>query len=352
MPAHYPDYPSHQQILAYFKAYAKQFHLEQYIQFNTTVLHVEKMRNGGWCLTLNSGTQQEFDILLVASGHLTAPRHPEWKDRFSGIYLHAHDFKTDEKIKNQRVLVIGAGNSGCDCAVAASYVAAQVDMSLRSPQYIIPKLIMGKPTDTFAASLQWLPQILQNWLQTISLQLHIGRYRDYGLPEPDFLPTQAHPTINSEIFGRIRHGKIFPRPGIWEVNQSTVHFTDGSRADYDVVIAATGYRIHFAFFDSDLINWEEACQIPLYLRIFHPEHSNLCFVGLLQPQGCIWTLAEVQSRLIARWLTGKTRLPDNWQKQAHTEAEKWARQFIAHPRHALEVHYQTYLNQLNNAMTK
>ena len=352
MPAHYPDYPSHQQILAYFKAYAKQFHLEQYIQFNTTVLHAERMRNGGWCLTLNSGTQQEFDILLVASGHLTVPRHPEWKDRFSGIYLHAHDFKTDEKTRNQRVLVIGAGNSGCDCAVAASYVAAQVDMSLRSPQYIIPKLIMGKPTDTFAASLQWLPQILQNWLQTISLRLHIGRYRDYGLPEPDFLPTQAHPTINSEIFGRIRHGKIFPRPGIREVNHSTVHFTDGSRADYDVVIAATGYRIHFAFFDSDLINWEEACQIPLYLRIFHPEHSNLCFVGLLQPQGCIWTLAEVQSRLIARWLTGKTRLPDNWQKQAHTEAGKWARQFIAHPRHALEVHYQTYLNQLNKAMTK
>ncbi len=352
MPAHYPDYPSHQQILAYFQAYAKQFQLEQYIQFNTTVLHAEKTWNDRWRLSLGTGMQQEFDILLVASGHLTVPRHPEWKDRFSGLYLHAHDFKTDETIRNQRVLVIGAGNSGCDCAVAASHVATQVDMSLRSPQYIIPKLIMGKPTDTFAASLQWLPQILQNWLQAISLRLHIGRYRDYGLPEPDFLPTQAHPTINSEILGRIRHGKITPRPGVQDVNQSTVYFTDGSQADYDVVIAATGYKIRFAFFDSALINWEEACQIPLYLRIFHPAHSNLCFVGLLQPQGCIWTLAEAQSRLIARWLTGKTQLPDNWKEQAQIEGEYWAHQFIARPRHALEVHYQTYLNQLNDAMTK
>lgn len=169
MPDSYPDYPSHQQILAYFQAYTRHFQLERYIRFNVAVLHAEKIANERWRLTLSDNSQAEFDYLLVANGHLTVPRHPEWKDRFTGIYLHAREFKTSQGLENKRVLVVGAGNSGCDCAVEVSRDAAQVDISLRTPQYIIPKLVMGKPTDTFAASTQWLPQSIRNRLQKISL---------------------------------------------------------------------------------------------------------------------------------------------------------------------------------------
>jgi len=294
----YPDYPSHQQILSYFQAYARHFQLEKYIRLNISVLHAEKIEKERWRLSLSDGTQSECDYLLVANGHHAVPRHPEWKSNFTGEYLHAHAFKTNQGLENKRILVVGAGNSGCDCAVEASRDAAQVDISLRTPQYIIPKFVMGKPTDSFAASLQWLPQKIQDWLQRISLRIQIGRYRDYQLPEPDFSPTQAHPTINSEIFDKIRHGKIHPRPDIQSVSDQTVHFTDGSSSQYDVIIAATGYKISFPFFDPDFINWKDAEQVSLYLRIFHPVHPSLFFIGLLQPQGCIWTLAEVQSKLI------------------------------------------------------
>ncbi len=253
MPDEYPDYPSHQQILAYFQAYALHFHLEKFIRFNVAVLHVAKIGNERWRLFLSDGTQSEFDYLLVANGHLAIPRHPEWRENFSGRYIHAHDFKTSEGLHNKRVLVVGAGNTGCDCAVEACRDASQVDISLRTPQYIIPKFIMGKPTDTFAASFQWLPYGLQSLLQKIALRLQIGKYRDYGLPEPDFSPTRAHPTINSEIFDKIRHGKIHPRPGIQSISDQTVHFADGSSAQYDIILAATGYKISFPFFDSDFI---------------------------------------------------------------------------------------------------
>ncbi|SEF62906.1 flavin-containing monooxygenase [Nitrosomonas ureae] len=346
MPDDYPDYPSHQQILAYFQAYARHFQLEKYIRFNVAVQQVRKIEKERWHLSLSDGTEAEFDCLLIANGHLSIPRHPDWKDDFSGQYLHAHDYKSNQALENKRVLVIGAGNSACDCAVETSRNAALVDMSLRSPQYIIPKLIMGKPTDTFAVSLQWLPQRIQNWLQKISLRIQVGRYRDYGLPEPDFSPTQAHPTINSEIFDKIRHGKIHPRSAIQGISGQTVHFIDGSSAEYDVIIAATGYKISFPFFDRDFIHWEDASNIPLFLRIFHPDHPSLFFIGLIQPQGCIWTLAEAQSQLIGRLLTGKIRLPDNWRESAIAEGKNWAQQFIARPRHALEVHYYPYLQSL------
>lgn len=346
MPDDYPDYPRHQQILAYFQAYTEHFQLQKYICFNVAVQQVRKIAKERWHLSLSDGTKAEFDYLFIANGHLSIPRHPDWKDDFSGHYLHAHDYKTNQGLENQRVLVVGAGNSACDCAVDTSRDAARVDISLRSAQYIIPKLIMGKPTDTFAATLQWLPQRLQNRLQKISLRIQIGRYRDYGLPEPDFSPTQAHPTINSEIFNKIRHGKIHPRSAIQGISGQTVHFTDGSSQEYDVIIAATGYTISFPFFDANFINWEDAAHIPLYLRIFHPDHPSLFFIGLIQPQGCIWTLAEAQSQLIAQLLTDKIRLPGNWRESAITEGKNWAQQFIARPRHSLEVHYYPYLKSL------
>ncbi|MBS0298689.1 MAG: NAD(P)-binding domain-containing protein [Proteobacteria bacterium] len=352
MPDDYPDYPSHQQILAYFQAYAQHFQLEKYVRFNVAVLRAEKIANERWQLSLSDGSQTEFDYLLVANGHLSTPRHPDWKDRFSGRYLHVHAFKTNQGLENKSVLVVGAGNSGCDCAVEASRIAARVDLSLRTPQYIIPKLIMGKPTDTFAASMQWLPQTIKNRLQKISLRIQIGRYRDYQLPEPDFSPTQAHPTINSEIFDKIRHGKIHPRPGIRDISGQTVVFTDGSSASYDIIIAATGYKISFPFFPADFINWQDEAHIPLYLRIFHPDHPSLFFIGLIQPQGCIWTLTEVQSRLIAQLLSGKTRLPAGWREQAVAEGAYWTRQFITRPRHALEVQYYPYLQQLLKLIQK
>ncbi|SFM63616.1 Predicted flavoprotein CzcO associated with the cation diffusion facilitator CzcD [Nitrosomonas nitrosa] len=346
MPDDYPDYPSHRQILAYFQAYARHFQLDRYIRLNTTVLHAEKIVNERWRLHLDDGTQREFDYLLVANGHHSVPRHPDWKNCFTGKYLHAHDYKTSQGLEGKHILVVGAGNSGCDCAVESSRVAMRVDMSFRSPQYIIPKFIMGKPTDVFAAAIHWLPQGVQNWLQKISLRLQIGRYRDYALPEPDFSPTQAHPTINSALFDRIRHGKVHPRPAIASVTGQTIHFADGSTSEYDVIIAATGYKISFPFFDRAFLNWEETIEVPLFMRIFHPDHPSLFFIGLIQPQGCIWPLTDLQSRLLGQLLINKIKLPPNWRERAIAEAKYWQRQFIARPRHSIEVHYRPYMKQL------
>lgn len=350
MPDDYPDYPHHTQILSYFQAYARHFNLERYIRFNTAVQQVERTTDNHWRLILDNSEQPEFDYLIVANGHLTVPNHPDWKEDFTGTYRHAGTVRTTQGLENKRVLVVGAGNSGCDCAIDASRIAARVDLSLRSAQYVIPKLVMGKPTDSFAARMQWLPLAVQHWLQKIFLHIQIGRYRDYNLPEPAYSPTQAHPTINSAIFDKIRHGRIHPRSGIAQVIGQTVTFMDGSSSDYDVIVAATGYRIRFPFFSTGIADWQETAHIPLYLRMFDPDQPGLYFIGLIQPQGCLWTLAEMQSRLVARLLTGKAQLPADWRKRAKQEAKAWEREFIRRPRHALEVRYFPYLRALKRLL--
>jgi len=349
MPDDYPDYPDHRQVLAYFEAYARRFDLEKYVRYNTAVEEATPIAGERWRLRLSGRGEEEFDALLVANGHHSVPRHPEWRADFTGRYFHAHQLKHARILEGQCVLVVGGGNSACDIAVEASRVARRVDLSLRTPQYILPKFFMGQPTDRFAATLHGLPRPLQNVLHRWSVRLQVGRYSDYGLPEPDFPPTKAHPTLNSEVLEKIRHGKIHPCPAIVRVQGQEVFFCDGTASTYDTVVAATGYRVCFPFFRPEWINWEEATSIPLYLRVFHPDHPTLFFIGLVQPQGCIWPLSEAQARLVARVLTGRVRLPADWRRRAHREGRQIERAFLRRPRHALEVHFLPYLKTLQRA---
>ncbi len=346
MPDDYPDYPSHQQVLAYFESYAEHFGLKPYIRFNTWVTHVEKLPGERWAVTLDNGETHTYDYLFTANGHHAVPRMPELPGQFSGELLHAHDYKTSAPFSGKRVLVIGAGNSACDCAVEISRVADFTAISMRRPQYIVPKFFMGKPTDTFNDVLIKLPGFLSSALRKLSLRIQVGDYRSYGLENPDYPVTGAHPTVNSELLYRIRHGRVHPRRGIRQVEGNTVTFADGRADIFDVIVAATGYKITFPFFSKDFINYEDAERIPLYLRMMHPDHPTLFFIGLLQPQGCIWPLSDVQSKLAANIVAGRQRIPSNVRELAERDSDEIARDFLHTPRHAVEVHFRPFFNKV------
>lgn len=346
MPEHYPDYPSHEQVLAYFQSYARHFGLYNHIRFNTPVARVQKVEGQRWAVTLDDGTTDTFDYLFVANGHHSVPRHPELPGAFSGEYLHAHEYKTNKPFAGKKVLVVGSGNSGCDCAVEISRVADFVAISMRRPHYIIPKFFLGRPTDTFNKGLQWLPHFLAEAGRKLSLRIQIGRYKDYGLEEPDYALTRSHPTLNSELLYKIRHGKVHPRKGIRAIDGKTITFTDGQKNEFDTLLAATGYKIALPFFDHDFINYEEADRIPLYLRMFHPDHPSLVFIGLFQPQGAIWPLSDYQAKLAANYVMGRWTLPENIRELAEKDADYIAREFVKSKRHTIEVHYHPFLRKL------
>lgn len=346
MPADYPDYPSHEQVLAYFQAYAEHFGVEKYIRFQTEVTKAEKTDSGGWRITLNNGETQNFDHLLVANGHHSHPRHPNLPGTFTGEYLHSHVYKTNRPFAGKRVLVMGVGNSGCDCAVEISRVAAFTAISMRRPYYIVPKFMMGKPTDTFNGTMTRIPKFLRKPLIYLSLRLQVGDYRDYGLEHPDYPVTSCHPVLNTELLYKLRHGNVHPRRGIGHIDGNRITFSDGKTEEYDVLLAATGYKISFPFFSKNLIDWEDADRIPLYLRTFHPDHPTLFFVGLVQPQGCVWPLADLQSKLVANLIMGRAKLPANLHRLAQREASHIAREFLQAKRHTIEVHYRPYFTSV------
>ena len=128
----------------------------------------------------------------------------------------------------------------------------------------------------------------------------VGRPAAFGLPEPDHLVGQAHPTISNYILARVAHGEVVPKPNIAALEGASVRFADGSvEEDVDVVVYCTGYKVTFPFFDEDLISAPDN-DLPLYRRVFHPEVDNVFFLSLLQPLGATMPLAEAQAHWVAR----------------------------------------------------
>ena len=118
------------------------------------------MPDGKWEVTTEKdGTENKviFDALVVCNGHHWNPRMPQYPGHFEGKLMHSHAVKRFSDFKDQKVLVIGGGNSACDVAVESSRVAASVDLSWRRGYWVAPKFIMGKPADIFSEKINWMP---------------------------------------------------------------------------------------------------------------------------------------------------------------------------------------------------
>lgn len=349
MPDHYSDYPSHVQLLEYFKAYTAHFNLAKYIRFNTQVVSVKRTPTNQWDVVFSDekGVHEEcFDFLLVANGHHWDPLTPDYPGEFNGKILHSHQYKKAADFANQRVLVVGGGNSACDVAVEIARVATQTTISMRRGYHIFPKFIFGKPTDDAVARIRWMPAWARQKLITLVIRILQGRYPKYHLMKPDCGPLEIHPTINSELMYSIRHGKVSPKPGIVRYAGQTVHFTDGSQADFDTVIYATGYQISFPFFDKDQVDFSNLTTVPLYRKMMHAEFDSLYFIGLCQPQGCIWPLADYQAKIVARIISGSLKRPDNLPEKIAQEIKKPHYRFKSNARHAIEVDYHMFKREL------
>lgn len=348
MPADYPDYPSHRHLARYFQDYASHFKLYPHIRFNTLVESCILKDDGQWLVsTVSDGihSEQDFDALAVCNGHHWLPRMPVYPGNFAGEFIHSHEVKKFSRFAGKRVLVIGGGNSACDVAVESSRVAASVDMSWRRGYWIAPKFMMGKPADVFSTKINWLPRSLWQKLSALSLFFRNGRNTDYGLPEPDGPLGSHHPTINEDLFFTIRHGKIKPRPDIERIDGETVYFKDGSSGAYDIIVACTGYIISHPFFDKQLIDYSEG-EVPLWLRMIHPDIRSLYFIGLFQPLGCIWPGSELQSKIMARELSGKWHRPTDIQKRITGELKNPDFRQINTPRHTITVDYHRFRKRL------
>ena len=190
-------------------------------------------------------------------------------------------------------------------------------------------------------------------LGELALRVSVGDVTKYGLPKPDHGLGEAHPTISSRILDRLAHGAVSPKPNIARFAGKTIHFVDGTHEEADTVIFATGYKVTFPFFAPSFVEAKDN-DLPLYKRVFHPEHEGLAFIGLLQPLGAIMPLAEAQGAWIAEVLAGTASLPprDEMQDVIDTERKAMFARYVKSRRHTMQVDFDEYLEDLAHEVTK
>ncbi|WP_280364488.1 flavin-containing monooxygenase [Nocardia wallacei] len=348
MPADYPDFPHHTQIKRYLDDYCAAFDLAAAIEFRNGVTAARRLSGGGWELETERGESRRFDLLVVANGHHWDPRYPDFPGEFTGETLHAHHYidpRTPLDFRDQRILVVGLGNSAADIAVELSSKALgnRLALSTRSGAWIVPKYIAGRPADKYFRTFPYIPASWQRKVVQWGQPLTAGRPENYGLPTPNHKFFEAHPTQSVELPLRLGSGDVLPKPDIARLDGRTVHFRDGSSDDFDVIIYATGYNITFPFFDPEFIS-APGNRIDLYKRMFLPGLEDLVFAGFAQATPTLFPFVECQARLVGAYAVGRYRLPAEaeMRRVIVTDQQRYTGHMLDRPRHTQQVDYFLY----------
>lgn len=309
MPADYPMYPKWHQMRDYVQSFARAYGLDRDAQLNTSVEHAEAVDTPAgryWRLALSTGETRDVRGVVIATGAQWVPVMPDYAGLtgFTGRVIHSAEYRSTDEFAGQRVLVVGAGNSGVDIVADAAFFGATARLSTRRGYYFFPKFTHGVPTpDLLAGNIPEaeLPAIFQH--KTLEEKLAIvidgaGDLTNFGLPAPDHQFGQTHPIMNSQVLHALAHGLLEHRPDIARVHGSTVEFVDGRAEDFDVIVFATGYDVFVPWLDEGVLHYENG-HPDAVIGAFFESQPGLYQAGALHFAGNTFSVFDQEAQFIA-----------------------------------------------------
>jgi putative flavoprotein involved in K+ transport len=255
IPGRYPKYLSRHDVVAYLEEYARRFDLQ--VVKGVRVLGVQAgPEPGRWTVRAegqSSAVQRKWDsrVVVIATGQYREAIVPAWPGRASyrGRLIHSTTYANAAPFAGERVLVVGAGNSGAEIATDLSENgAAHVAVSVRTPPPIVPRDPFGMPVQRTSILLSTLPTAIANRVGAITARLTIGDLTRYGVPKRKFDPytTRRIPLIDVGFVDALKRGRIAVRPAVERLTETGAVFVDGTSEPFDAIIAATGFTTGLA----------------------------------------------------------------------------------------------------------
>ena len=349
MPGQFSEYISHRKMLQYLQSYAEQFDLLKYIHFSCSIKNIVKTARGNYQVTLDSspGIEEiyEFEHVAIATGHASKANVPDISlDNFEGDVFHSAQYKEPSIFKDKNVLVIGAGNSGCDIACEAIITAKNVTLSIRRGYYFIPKFVLGMPADVFGETSVKLrlPMRLRQFVNQVILRLFQGNIQKIGFPKPDHRIFESHPIVNELLVYYVRHGDIDIADDVKDVLARSVIMKNGKKVNVDTILFATGYKPDFDFLEESL----RPNASRLHLNLFSKKHFGLSFLGLLDPNGGILGVIERQAIAVASAIALNLNKNEYASVVIKQVALNGGIDYIKSSRHEYEVDLATYQREI------
>ncbi|MFK7940289.1 MAG: NAD(P)-binding domain-containing protein [Roseovarius sp.] len=193
-------------------------------------------------------TVEEFDHVVVASGHFSTPNVPHYDgfESFNGRILHAHDFRDAMEFVDKDILILGTSYSAEDIGSQCwKYGCKSVTVAHR----------------TAPMGYDWP----DNWQEV---------------------------------------------PALIKVEGRTAHFKDGTTKDVDAIILCTGYRHHFNFLPDDLRlkTANRLAAADLYKGVVWTKNPKMFYLGM-QDQWYTFNMFDAQAWWVRDQIMGKIALP-------------------------------------------
>ncbi|KAJ8751734.1 hypothetical protein K2173_025908 [Erythroxylum novogranatense] len=248
-PSDFPKYPSRHQFISYMESYASRFSIHP--KFKQAVLKAEFDCVSGLWRVQTQDHEYISRWLIVATGENAEPVIPEVSglDKFNGRILHTSDYKSGSEFKNQKVLVVGCGNSGMEVSLDLCRYNAIPHMVARNTVHVLPREMIGISTFSIAVwLLKYLPLKWVDRLLLLGAYLKLGNTDQFGLRRPKSGPielknvTGRTPVLDVGALSLIKSGKIKVMEGVKEIYRNGARFMDGQEKEFDSIILATGYK--------------------------------------------------------------------------------------------------------------
>jgi trimethylamine monooxygenase len=193
---------------------------------------------------------EQFDYVVVATGHFSTPNVPEFPgfETFNGRILHAHDFRDALEFKDKDILIIGTSYSAEDIGSQCwKYGCRSVTVSHRT-----------KPM-----GYKWP----DNWQEV---------------------------------------------PILEKVEGNLCTFRDGSQKRVDAIILCTGYLHHFPFLEEKLRlrTANRLATADLYKGVVWVRNPKLFYLGM-QDQWFTFNMFDAQAWWVRDAILGRIKIPDD-----------------------------------------
>src|SRR6056297_1628927 len=264
------SYPPREVLFDYIQGRVENAGVRDWIRFNTLVRDVRYDEASGTFRITARDTEndresvEEFDNVIVATGHFSIPNVPEYPgfDKFNGRILHAHDFRDAREFEGKDILIMGS-----------SYSAEDIGS--------------------------------QCWKYGAKSIVSCYRSAPMGYDWPDNW---------DEV------------PALDRVEGKTAHFVDGTSRDVDAIILCTGYKHHFNFLPDDLRlkTANRLASDDLYKGVVWIKNPKMFYLGM-QDQWFTFNMFDAQAWWVRDCIMGKIALPDattmdaDWKKRQADE---------------------------------
>lgn len=252
IPRRYGRWVARDDVVAYLRMYASHHRLRP--QLGVTVTRLDRSPDDrGWVVTTSGGPVRTSTVVM-ATGFANQPVLPAWATSIAltGLdapaVVHSSAYRNAGSYRNRRVLVVGGGNSASEIAVDLAAGGAVVSLSVRRPPDIVPRSVLGIPSQAIGIALQPVPGRLVDPLAAGLRRLSVPDLGAVGLPAPvggasaRLSRTVTTPILDHGFVAQVRAGRIRVVAGVGRLVAGGVEFVDGSSAAVDTVICATGYR--------------------------------------------------------------------------------------------------------------